>query len=108
MLGTAERGIINWRRINVEMICSECNQIQDSELKEKKTTTGIYHLYLQCVRCHVKTTCFVTDKRTRKLINENKALREKENKSQKEFEQVEINDKEIQKKMDELKDRYGF
>lgn len=87
--------------------CDECNNVNDIEYFTDKKVNGVEITYLKCARCHVKYTCYVTNNKVRKMIKDNKRLRERKDLSSSESRQVIINDELIENKMKELKERYG-
>ena len=92
----------------MQMMCDECGHVQDAKLKAHKSITGIHHHYVQCSRCKVKTTSFVTTKKIRRMIEENKKLREKKDKTIAEVKIVEDTDIILKEKMNELFERYKY
>lgn len=87
--------------------CDECGKENEVEYFTDKKVNGIEITYLKCSRCCVKYTCYVTNNKVRKMINENKRLRERKLQTVAESEQVVKNDGEIEKRMKVLKKRYG-
>lgn len=85
------------------MKCDECGTVQEAGIKQKRSY-GIYHAYVECNVCYVRTTSFVTDETTRNRIEELKRLRENnENRSK----QAKL-ERKIDKRMNMLKDKYGY
>lgn len=87
--------------------CDECGKDNDIKYYVDKKITGVHITYLKCSRCKVKFTCFVTNNKVRKMIEDNKKLRERKDLSSQESKQVILNDDVIKEKMELLKERYG-
>lgn len=92
----------------MKMECDECGNIQEPTLRQIKTLSGLTHFYLQCERCYVKTTSYVTDKKLDRMIEDNARLREKEDTSDEAMEQWEEANDAIKLRMDRLTEKNKF
>lgn len=61
----------------MEATCSECGLQTKIKYKSKKFGNGLESVYFKCRKCHAEFTCYVTDRKTRKLLKENNRLRKK-------------------------------
>jgi|SRR5699024_2017252 len=91
----------------IKYLCDECGHHNEVKYCVDKKVTGIHVTYLKCEICKVKFTCYVTSNKVRKLIKDNKKLRERKDLSSNEAKQVVKNDEEIESKMKLLKEKYG-
>lgn len=91
----------------MQYICDECNEVNDVKYLTEKKVNGVEITYIKCKRCHVKFTCFVTNNKVRRMIKENKRLREQPILNAKDIETLTEVDEVIETKMTELKERYG-
>lgn len=83
--------------------CSECGLVTKIKYKTHKYGNGLEETFFKCRNCHVKYTCFVTDRKTRKLIKESNKLRDKgENKTAADIAVINENQKYIDAKITEL------
>lgn len=90
------------------MECNQCGHIQEAKLQTIHTVTGLEHVYLQCERCYVKTTSYVTDKKLRRTIAENKQLREKTDFNDEDVRKLSDTDLYIKERMDKLTEENKF
>lgn len=90
------------------MECSECGNIQEAQLKLIKKSMGVEHHYLQCDRCYVRTTSYVTDNKLRRQIAYNAELRVKEGRTEDEVTETLNNDLVIKHRMKELTEKHKF
>lgn len=48
-------------------LCAQCNRVTDIQYKVKKHPNDIQETYFKCDQCQYHFTCFVTDKKVRKM-----------------------------------------
>src|SRR5699024_11818336 len=97
------------RNIRYNIVCSsvDCSSDLGIKFKTKKHGRGIEETYFKCEFCVVKTPCYFTNNKVRKLIKENKDLRETPIVSDNDKIVIDKNHQYITAKMDELKERYS-
>ena len=59
----------------VTALCNECGKITDVVYQEQKYHNDIRETYFKCEHCYYHYTCFVTDKKVRKMHKEITRLR---------------------------------
>lgn len=92
---------------DITFTCSNCGLESGVKFKTKKHGRGIEETYFKCEFCSVKTPCYFTNNKVRKLIKENKDLRESPIVSDNDKIVIDKNHQYITAKMDELKERYS-
>lgn len=87
--------------------CTDCGMDTEITLATRKFGRGLEETFFTCEVCHVHTTCFITNAKTRKLIAETTAIRDKRIKSALDVATVRRNQAKIDATMDELKRKHG-
>lgn len=56
-------------------LCDKCNRVTDINYQVKKHPNDIQETYFKCDQCHYHFTCFVTDKKVRKMQGKRDTLK---------------------------------
>lgn len=91
----------------IRCVCDNCGMESDVKFKKRKFNGNLEETFFKCGQCYTKYTCFITNPKVRKLIKENKKIRDKADKTSGDKSVLETNQRFIDEKMAELKIRYG-
>ncbi|MDY7044048.1 hypothetical protein RVS70_07490 [Virgibacillus sp. M23] len=74
-------------------LCDKCNRVTNIAYKTKQHPNSIKETYFKCDQCHYHFTCFVTDKRVRKLQQKRDELNGQHNAVKRQRIQEDINNR---------------
>ena len=77
----------------VTALCNHCGKITDVVYQEQKHPNDIRETYFKCDQCYYHYTCFVTDKKVRKMHKKAAQLRASRQASKLEELQKQINER---------------